>query len=72
MLALLVLLGGEGFGMVPPLQSYVRHVAGTASALVSALAAASFNEGVARGSAVGGLVLNHTSHYRGWLWPGPS
>jgi MFS transporter, DHA1 family, inner membrane transport protein len=62
-LALLVLLGGAGFGMVPPLQSYVLHIAGTASALVSALAAASFNGGVALGSAVGGLALSHTSHY---------
>ncbi|MFE9722537.1 MFS transporter [Streptomyces sp. NPDC005794] len=62
-LVLLVLLGGAGFGMVPPLQSYVLHIAGTASALVSALAAASFNGGVALGSAVGGLVLNHSTHY---------
>lgn len=62
-LVLLVLLGGAGFGMVPPLQSYVLHIAGTASALVSALAAASFNGGVALGSAVGALILDHTSHY---------
>ncbi|MEU7799333.1 MFS transporter [Micromonospora arborensis] len=62
-LFLLVLLGGAGFGMVPPLQSYVLYLAGTASALVSALAAASFNGGVALGSAVGGLVLDRTPHY---------
>ncbi|MHC5256333.1 MFS transporter [Streptomyces sp. UC4497] len=62
-LVLLVLLGGAGFGMVPPLQSYVLHIAGAASALVSALAAASFNAGVAFGSAVGGLVLDRTHHY---------
>ncbi|MEU1215287.1 MFS transporter [Streptomyces sp. NPDC005790] len=62
-LVLLVLLGGAGFGMVPPLQSYVLHIAGTASALVSALAAAAFNGGVALGSAVGGLALNRTPHY---------
>ncbi|MGC4747543.1 hypothetical protein ACLQ28_18085 [Micromonospora sp. DT201] len=49
--------------MVPPLQSYVLYLAGTASALVSALAAASFNGGVALGSAVGGLVLDRTPHY---------
>ncbi|MFZ3573327.1 MFS transporter [Streptomyces sp. BH097] len=62
-LVLLVLLGGAGFGMVPPLQSYVLYLAGAASALVSALAAASFNAGVAFGSAVGGLVLDHGPHY---------
>ncbi|MFZ3554583.1 MFS transporter [Streptomyces sp. BH055] len=62
-LVLLVLLGGAGFGMVPPLQSYVLYLAGAASALVSALAAASFNAGVALGSAVGGLVLGHGPHY---------
>ncbi|MFJ9180048.1 MFS transporter [Streptomyces sp. NPDC102360] len=62
-LVLLVLLGGAGFGMVPPLQSYVLQVAGAASALVSALAAASFNAGVALGSATGGLVLSHTTRY---------
>lgn len=62
-LVLLVLLGGTGFGMVPPLQSYVLHLAGAASVLVSALAAASFNAGVALGSAIGGLVLDRTSHY---------
>lgn len=62
-LVLLILLGGAGFGMVPPLQSYVLHVAGAASALVSALAAASFNAGVALGSATGGLTLSHTSNY---------
>ncbi|GGZ29973.1 MFS transporter [Streptomyces poonensis] len=62
-LVLLVVLGGAGFGMVPPLQSYVLNVAGTASALVSALAAASFNSGVALGSAIGGLVLDRTTHY---------
>ncbi|MFE7134622.1 MFS transporter [Streptomyces sp. NPDC057638] len=60
---LLVLLGGAGFGMVPPLQSYVLHLAGTASVLVSALAAASFNAGVALGSAVGGTVLTRTAAY---------
>ncbi|MGW0791947.1 MFS transporter [Streptomyces sp. NPDC002911] len=69
---LLVLLGGAGFGMVPPLQSYVLHVAGTASALVSALAAASFNGGVALGSAVGGLALSHTRHYPGLALVGAS
>ncbi|MGP3769730.1 MFS transporter [Streptomyces sp. SDT5-1] len=62
-LVLLVLLGGTGFGMVPPLQSYVLHLAGAASVLVSALAAASFNAGVALGSAVGGRVLDRTSDY---------
>ncbi len=62
-LILLVLLGGTGFGMVPPLQSYVLHLAGTASALVSALAAASFNLGVALGSGVGGAVLSWTPDY---------
>ncbi|MQS38531.1 MFS transporter, partial [Streptomyces katsurahamanus] len=62
-IVLLVLLGGAGFGMVPPLQSYVLHLAGTASVLVSALAAASFNAGVALGSSVGGIVLTRTSDY---------
>ncbi|MFF9570372.1 MFS transporter [Streptomyces sp. NPDC014685] len=62
-LVLLVLLGGAGFGMVPPLQSYALHLAGTASVLVSALAAASFNSGVALGSAVGGIVLDQASAY---------
>ena len=62
-LVLLVLLGGAGFGMVPPLQSYVLHIAGTASALVSALAAASFNSGVALGSAIGGAILDRTADY---------
>lgn len=62
-IVLLVLLGGTGFGMVPPLQSYVLQVAGTASALVSALAAAAFNFGVAFGSAVGGGVLARTPDY---------
>ncbi|MEB3371952.1 MFS transporter [Saccharopolyspora mangrovi] len=62
-IVLLVLLGGTGFGMVPPLQSYVLQVAGTASALVSALAAAAFNFGVAFGSAVGGTVLARTLDY---------
>ncbi|MFE7560175.1 MFS transporter [Kitasatospora sp. NPDC057500] len=62
-LVLLVLLGGAGFGMVPPLQSYALHLAGTASALVSTLAAASFNSGVALGSAVGGIVLDRAPAY---------
>ncbi|WP_406689975.1 MFS transporter [Saccharopolyspora sp. ID03-671] len=62
-IVLLVLLGGTGFGMVPPLQSYVLQVAGTASALVSALAAAAFNFGVAFGSAVGGGVLARAFDY---------
>ncbi|SFS74391.1 MFS transporter [Saccharopolyspora flava] len=62
-IVLLVLLGGTGFGMVPPLQSYVLQVAGVASALVSALAAAAFNFGVAFGSAVGGGVLARVSDY---------
>ncbi|MEE1736934.1 MFS transporter [Streptomyces sp. BE147] len=62
-LVLLVLLGGAGFGMVPPLQSYVLHLVGSSSVLVSALAAASFNSGVALGSAVGGIVLDQSSAY---------
>ncbi|MFC7344851.1 MFS transporter [Saccharopolyspora griseoalba] len=60
---LLVLLGATGFGMVPPLQSYVLHLAGTASSLVSALAAAAFNFGVALGSGLGGLVLTRGQDY---------
>lgn len=60
---LLVVLGAAGFGMVPPLQSYVLHVAGTPSPLVSSLAAASFNGGVAFGSALGGVVAESTLGY---------
>jgi DHA1 family inner membrane transport protein len=62
-LPLLVVLGAAGFGMVPPLQSYVIHVAGVGSAVVSALAAASFNAGVALGSGVGGGILDATDAY---------
>jgi DHA1 family inner membrane transport protein len=62
-LVLLIFLGAAGFGMVPPLQSYVIHVAGTASAVVSALAAAAFNAGVAFGSGLGGAVLDIRPDY---------
>jgi DHA1 family inner membrane transport protein len=63
-LVLLVVVGAAGFGMVPPLQSYVLQVAGTASAVVSALAAAAFNAGVAVGSGVGGAFLERLPDYR--------
>ena len=63
-LVLLVVLGAAGFGMVPPLQSYVIHVAGTSSAVVSALAAAAFNAGVALGSGLGGAALDAGTGYR--------
>ncbi|NMO49745.1 MFS transporter [Actinoplanes sp. TBRC 11911] len=63
-LVLLIFLGAAGFGMVPPLQSYVIHVAGTASAVVSALAAAAFNAGVAFGSGLGGAVLDIRPDFR--------
>ncbi|WP_217615242.1 MFS transporter [Cellulomonas sp. GbtcB1] len=63
-MVLLVVVGAAGFGMVPPLQSYVLQVAGTASAVVSALAAASFNAGVAVGSGVGGAFLEQVAAYR--------
>lgn len=60
---LLVLLGAAGFGLVPPLQSFVLEIARVISPVVSALAAAAFNAGVALGSAVGGSVVRDGAAY---------
>ncbi len=61
--ALLLVLGAAGYGMVPPLQSFAVEVAGLTSPFVSALAAASFMAGVSLGSAVGGEILRQGGGY---------
>jgi len=61
--ALLLVLGAAGYGMVPPLQSFAVEVAGLTSPFVSALAAASFMAGVSLGSAVGGEILRRGGVY---------
>lgn len=60
---LLVLLGAAGFGLVPPLQSFVLEIARANSPVVSALAAAAFNAGVALGSAIGGSLVRGGTAY---------
>lgn len=60
---LLVLLGAAGFGLVPPLQSFVLEIARVNSPVVSALAAAAFNAGVAMGSAIGGSLVRGGTGY---------
>jgi DHA1 family inner membrane transport protein len=62
-LVLLLLVGGAGFGLVPPLQSLVLEIARVTSPLISALAAASFNAGVAIGSALGGEIIRRGAGY---------
>jgi len=62
-IVLLFLVGGAGFGLVPPLQSFVLEIAKTTSPVISALAAAAFNAGVAVGSALGGELIRRGAGY---------
>jgi DHA1 family inner membrane transport protein len=62
-IVLLLLVGGAGFGLVPPLQSLVLEIARVTSPLISALAAASFNAGVAIGSALGGEIIRRDAGF---------
>lgn len=62
-IVLLVVLGAAGFGLVPPMQSFVLEIAGQTSPVVSALAAAAFNAGVALGSAAGGDLVRASVDY---------
>lgn len=57
-LALLVILGGAGFGLVPPLQTYVIQLTGGASAMVASANPSAFSLGIAIGSWLGGLTLD--------------
>lgn len=62
-IVLLVIIGGAGFGLVPPLQSFVIEIARGTSPVISALAAASFNAGVAAGSGFGGELIRRGAGY---------
>jgi DHA1 family inner membrane transport protein len=56
---LLFLWGIPGFVIVPALQSRVVTVAGPGSPLASALNIAAFNVGIAAGSIIGSVLVNH-------------
>ena len=56
---LLFLWGIPGFVIVPALQSRVVTVAGPGSTLASSLNIAAFNVGIAAGSVIGAVLVNH-------------
>lgn len=63
-LVLLVVLGASGFGLSPTLQTFMIRQAGHPSVMVSTATNSAFNVGIAAGSFVGGMVLDHGLGYR--------
>ncbi len=61
---LLVVLGAVGFGLVPPLQTFVIRLAGASSTMLSTANISAFNIGIAAGSLLGGTVIDLGLGYR--------
>lgn len=68
--ALLFLMGGFGFGTVPPLQARIMHFAGTAPTLASGANIAAFNLGNALGAWAGGVGISAGLGYTAPIWIG--
>lgn len=67
---LLFLMGGFGFGTVPPLQARIMHFAGSAPTLASGANIAAFNLGNALGAWAGGLGIAAGLGYTAPIWIG--
>ena len=67
---MLVIWGAASFGIVPPLQVKVMHVASEAQALASSVNIGAFNLGNAVGAALGASVLANGGDYAGVSYAG--
>lgn len=67
---LLFLMGGFGFGTVPPLQARIMHFAGAAPTLASGANIAAFNLGNALGAWAGGVGIAAGLGYTAPIWIG--
>lgn len=67
---LLFLMGGFGFGTVPPLQARIMHFAGAAPTLASGANIAAFNLGNALGAWAGGVGISAGLGYTSPIWIG--
>ncbi|MGA5133790.1 MFS transporter [Streptomyces olivoreticuli] len=68
--ATLFVLGGVGFGTIPPLQTRVMQLAGGPATLVSAANIAAFNLGAAVGAWLGGVTIDAGLGYTSPNWVG--
>ncbi|MET9292559.1 MFS transporter [Streptomyces sp. NPDC003077] len=66
----LFVLGGVGFGTIPPLQTRVMQLAGGPATLVSAANIAAFNLGAAVGAWLGGVAIDAGLGYTSPNWIG--
>ncbi|GAA2729652.1 MFS transporter [Streptomyces nogalater] len=66
----LFVLGGVGFGTIPPLQTRVMQLAGGPATLVSAANIAAFNLGAAVGAWLGGVTIDAGLGYTSPNWVG--
>ncbi|MFE4517088.1 MFS transporter [Kitasatospora sp. NPDC056783] len=66
----LLVLGGVGFGTIPPLQTRVMQLAGGPATLVSAANIAAFNLGAAVGAWLGGAAIDAGLGYTSPNWVG--
>ena len=67
---LLFMMGGFGFGTVPPLQARIMHFAGSAPTLASGANIAAFNLGNALGAWAGGIGIAAGLGYTAPIWIG--